>query len=78
MAGLKVKVKKDLFSKYLTFVKQHSNLDDWEYLELYASTESIKTDFQIIFLAGNTLTNGSMDVKSHNLLLSLTMLYSHL
>lgn len=65
MAGLKVKVKKDLFSKYLTFVKQHSNLDDWEYLELYASTESIKTDFQIIFLAGNTLTNGSIDVKSH-------------
>lgn len=50
------KAKKDLFIKYLNiisdrildFVKQHSNLDDWEYLELYASTESIKTDFLLL------------------------------
>lgn len=50
------KAKKDLFDKYLNmilqeildFVKQHSNLDDWEYLELYASTESIRTDFLLL------------------------------
>lgn len=50
------KAKKDLFYKYLNeisekmldFVKQHSNLGNWEYLELYASTESIKTDFLLL------------------------------
>ena len=50
------KAKKDLFLKYLNtiserifdFAKQHSNLDDWEYLELYASTEPIKTDFLLL------------------------------
>ena len=50
------KAKKDLFSKYLNeisekildFIKQHSNLGDWEYLQLYASTESIKTDFLLL------------------------------
>lgn len=50
------KAKKELFIKYLSsiserildFVKQHSNLDNWEYLELYASTESIKTDFLLL------------------------------
>ncbi len=50
------RVKKDSFIKYLNsisdrildFVKQHSNLDNLEYLELYASTESIKTDFLLL------------------------------